>query len=159
LARRRRAAGEEDLPAPDYLGEVQDRRLTQWLAAIARDRAALRERRASLDQRVQRGEIDQYTRRIYLAAARRQASRLRGDSPLSRPVRWLRRIFREVVLPLVALAMLIAGGVDIGPWKEDIFLLVLGTLIMARWLWLVPGRRLRRRRWAAGAGRHRGEPG
>ena len=62
LARRRRGAGEGNLPALEYLGEVQDRRFTQWLATIARDRRALEQRRANLDQRVQRGEISPDTR-------------------------------------------------------------------------------------------------
>jgi hypothetical protein len=231
LARRRRGAGEGNLPALEYLGEVQDRRFTQWLATIARDRRALKQRRANLDQRVQRGEISPDTQARYVAAERRQARRLRRDSsPVWWPGRWLRRISLEVVLPLVALVMLIAGGIQIGPayaaahghgtpgyfialrtntckqpsdcswvgnftsgngrdvrqnvqldgtwtgagigtripaldsgdpfavfprtgsaaWREDIVWLALGTLIMVPWFWFIPGRRLRRMRWATG---------
>jgi hypothetical protein len=224
LARRRRGAGEGNLSALEYLGKVQDRRFTQWLATTARNRRALKERRANLDQRVQRGEISPGTRARYLAAERRQARRLRGDSW---PDRWAKRIFLKVALPLAALVMLIAGGIEIGPayaaahghgtsgyfiavringckhppycswegtftsdngqdfrqnvqldgtwnlgtgmripaldsgdpfavfprtgsgrWQEDIVWLAIGTLIMVPWLWFMPGRRLRRMRWA-----------
>jgi hypothetical protein len=229
LARRRRGAGEGNLSALEYLGKVQDRRFTQWLATTARNRRALKERRANLDQRVQRGEISPGTRARYLAAHRRQARRILGDSsPLWWPGRWLRRISLEVVLPLIGLVMLIVGGIEIGPayaaahghgtlgyfialrtdackqpsncswdgnfisengqdvrrnvqldgtwtgvgtgtripaldsgapgvvfprtgserWQEDIEWLAMGTLIMVPWLWFIPGRRLRRMRWA-----------
>lgn len=233
LARRRRRAGEGNLSALEYLGEVQDRRFTQWLATTARNRRALKERRANLDQRVQRGEISHPGQRVDVAgrhaAHRRQARRLLGDSsPLWWPGRWLTWISLKVVLPLVALVMLIVGGIEIGPayaaahghgtpgyfialrtnackqpsdcswdgnftsengqdvrqnvqmdgtwtgvrigtripaldsgdplavfprtgsgrWQEDIVSLALGTLIMVPWLWFIPGRRLRRMRWA-----------
>jgi hypothetical protein len=113
---KRRGARKGNLPALEYLGKVQDRRFTQWLATTARNRRALKARRANLDQRVQRGEISPSTRARYLAAHRRQARRiLGGSSPLWWPGRWLRRISLEVGLPLIALLLLIVGSIEIGP--------------------------------------------
>ncbi|HEY4464522.1 MAG TPA: hypothetical protein VGN41_17780 [Streptosporangiaceae bacterium] len=228
MARRRRGVGTENLSALEYLGKVQDRRFTQWLATTARNRRALKERRANLDQRVQRGQISPGTRARHLAAHRRQARRLRDDgSPLWWPGRLLRWFSLKVFPPVVALALLIVGGIDLEPayaaahgygtlgyfiavradvckhppyctwtgtftsdngqdfrqnvqldgtwnlgtglrilaldsgdpgvvfprtgtglWRQDLGRLAIGTLIMVPWLWFIPGRRLRRMRWA-----------